>query len=135
MGEEFDLIATNPDDNTTAIDTRVVFPLNHFLCYEAHEPPLNRAGVEQLVETGNLNEDMRVVVVLTGSGAKWGTAAAASAPIVSRIHGTPVNWARWVTSWIATHSRKSSADNCAVRSTTRSTPCQIRDRYRCCSGG
>ena len=46
------------------------------------------AGVEQLVETGNLNEDMRVVVVLTGSRAKWGVEADQFAPTVSRIHGT-----------------------------------------------
>jgi threonine synthase len=47
------------------------------------------AGVEQLAETGNLNEDMRVVVVLTGSGAKWRVEADPLAPPVSRIHGTP----------------------------------------------
>ena len=31
---------------------------------------------------------MRVVVVLTGSGAKWGVEADPFAPTVSRIHGT-----------------------------------------------
>jgi threonine synthase len=47
------------------------------------------AGVEQLVEAGDLDEDMRVVVVLTGSGAKWGD----SLPVTStvpRIYGTSV---------------------------------------------
>jgi len=47
------------------------------------------AGVEQLVEVGDLTEDMRVVVVLTGSGAKWAAGAAPAAVTVPRIHGTP----------------------------------------------
>lgn len=46
------------------------------------------AGVEQLVRAGDLTEDMRVVVVLTGSGAKWAGDAAPSARNVPRIHGT-----------------------------------------------
>lgn len=46
------------------------------------------AGVEQLVESGDLTEDMRVVVVLTGAGAKWGTDAPPVALTVPRIRGT-----------------------------------------------
>jgi len=48
------------------------------------------AGVEQLVEAGDLDEDMRVVVVLTGSGAKWGSDGLPVASTVPRIHGTSV---------------------------------------------
>ena len=48
------------------------------------------AGVEQLVEAGDLDEDMRVVVVLTGSGAKWGSDSLPVASMVPRIYGTSV---------------------------------------------
>jgi threonine synthase len=48
------------------------------------------AGVEQLVEAGDLDEDMRVVVVLTGSGAKWGSDGLPVASTVPRIYGTSV---------------------------------------------
>jgi threonine synthase len=48
------------------------------------------AGVEQLVEAGDLGEDMRVVVVLTGSGAKWGSDKLPLANTVPRIYGTSV---------------------------------------------
>ena len=45
------------------------------------------AGVEQLVQAGDLDEDMRVVVVLTGSGAKWGSDSVSVAKTVPRIYG------------------------------------------------
>jgi threonine synthase len=48
------------------------------------------AGVEQLVEAGDLGEDMRVVVVLTGSGAKWASDSLPVASTVPRIYGTSV---------------------------------------------
>lgn len=48
------------------------------------------AGVEQLVEAGDLDEDMRVVVVLTGSGAKWGSDSLPVTSTVPRIYGTSV---------------------------------------------
>jgi threonine synthase len=47
------------------------------------------AGVEQLVQAGDLDEDMRVVVVLTGSGAKWSGDPRPMVSAVPRIHGTP----------------------------------------------
>jgi threonine synthase len=46
------------------------------------------AGIEQLMESGDLTEEMRVVVALTGSGAKWATEALPGALTASRIHGT-----------------------------------------------
>jgi threonine synthase len=46
------------------------------------------AGVEQLVGAGDLVEDMQVVVVLTGSGARWARAASAIVHSVPRIRGT-----------------------------------------------
>jgi hypothetical protein len=38
--------STGPTATPTATATATPEPLNHFLCYEAHERPVNRAGVE-----------------------------------------------------------------------------------------
>jgi len=47
------------------------------------------AGVEQLVAAGDLTEYSRVVVVLTGSGARWSTEASSILHEIPRIHGAP----------------------------------------------
>ena len=47
------------------------------------------AGVEQLAAAGELSEDMRVVVVLTGAGAKWADPMSRAARGVPRVQGTP----------------------------------------------
>ena len=47
------------------------------------------AGVEQLVAAGDLPDESRVVIVLTGSGARWSAETLAIAQEIPRIHGDP----------------------------------------------